>query len=46
MQYKIRYRPIEALGPTGWNLLVDENAKFAPPAEKYAVMAEQFIETR
>jgi arginyl-tRNA--protein-N-Asp/Glu arginylyltransferase len=46
MQYKIRYRPIEALGPTGWNLLVDENAKFAPPAEKYAVMAEQLIETR
>jgi len=46
MQYKIRYRPIEALGPTGWSLLIDENAKFAPPAEKYAVMAEQLVETR
>lgn len=46
MQYKIRYRPIEALGPKGWTVLVDEDATVAPPAEKYAVMAEQLVETR
>lgn len=46
MQYKIRYRPIEVLGPTGWTLLVDENATYAPPAEKYAIMAEQLVTLR
>ncbi|WP_242140025.1 arginyltransferase [Sphingomonas sp. TREG-RG-20F-R18-01] len=46
MQYKIRYRPIEALGPKGWSLLVDEDAEFAPPAEKYAVMTDQLAGTR
>ena len=32
MAYKVRYRPIEVLGPTGWTLLVDEDAPTAPPA--------------
>lgn len=43
MAYKIRYRPIEVLGPKGWSLLVDEEASYAPPAEKYAIMAEQLV---
>lgn len=46
MAYKIRYRPIEVLGPKGWSLLIDENATYAPPAEKYAIMAEQFVTKR
>lgn len=46
MAYKIRYRPIEVLGPKGWSLLVDEDASYAPPAEKYAIMAEQLVGTR
>ena len=46
MDYKIRYRPIEVLGPKGWSLLVDEDASYAPPAEKYAIMAEQLVGTR
>ena len=39
MAYKTRYKPIEVLGPSGWSLLVDEEADYHPPAEKYAVMA-------
>lgn len=31
MAYKTRYRPIEVLGPTGWSLLVDEDAVGAMP---------------
>lgn len=46
MAYKIRYRPIEVLGPQGWGLLVDEDAVYSPPAEKYAIMAEQLVTTR
>lgn len=46
MAYKIRYRPIEVLGPQGWGLLVDEDAVYSPPAEKYAIMAEQMVTTR
>lgn len=43
MAYKIRYRPIEVLGPQGWSTLTDENATYSPPAEKYALMAEQLV---
>lgn len=46
MTYKIRYRPIEVLGPRGWSPLVDENAIYSPPAEKYAIMAEQMVSSR
>lgn len=45
MAYKVRYRPIEALGPKGWTLL-DENATYSPPTEKFAVMAEQLVGSR
>ncbi|WP_066825989.1 arginyltransferase [Sphingomonas mali] len=31
MAYKTRYRPIEVLGPSGWSLLEDEEANYAPP---------------
>jgi arginyl-tRNA--protein-N-Asp/Glu arginylyltransferase len=46
MAYKVRYRPIEALGPTGWALLVDEDASYSPPTEKYEVVAEQMVSLR
>ena len=46
MAYKIRYRPIEVLGPKGWGPLTDENAIYSPPAEKYAIMAEQLMTAR
>lgn len=46
MAYKIRYRPIEVLGPQGWGPLLDENATYSPPAEKYAIMAEQLVMSR
>ena len=45
MAYKVRYRPIEALGPTGWSLLIDEDADYTPPAERYAG-AEQLAGAR
>ena len=31
MAYKTRYRPIEVLGPSGWSMLEDEDANYAPP---------------
>lgn len=40
MAYKTRYRPIEVLGPNGWHLLQDEEATYAPPADRYAVAEE------
>jgi arginine-tRNA-protein transferase len=45
MAYKVRYRPIESLGPTGWSLLIDEDADYTPPAERYAG-AEQLAGAR
>ena len=32
MAYKTRYRPLEVLGPSGWTLLIDEDAAYSPPA--------------
>ena len=46
MAYKIRYRPIEVLGPLGWTPLTDEDATYRPPAEKYAIMAERLVGSR
>ena len=40
MAYKVRYKPIEVLGPNGWGILTDENRTYSPPAEKYAVMGQ------
>lgn len=31
MAYKVRYRPIEVLGPNGWSLLTDEDQAFSMP---------------
>ena len=41
MAYKTRYRPIEVLGPSGWSLLQDEEATYAPPVARNLVMAEE-----
>jgi len=41
MAYKTRYRPIEVLGPKGWALLVDEDATYRPPAQHYAMLADE-----
>lgn len=46
MSYKVRFRPIEVLGPHGWVLLVDEEARYTPPTEKYALLTERLLETR
>lgn len=43
MAYKVRYKPIEVLGPNGWSLLTDENKTYAPPAEKYAIMGRALV---
>ncbi|MDO7844433.1 arginyltransferase [Sphingomonas immobilis] len=41
MAYKVRYRPIEVLGPKGWTLLTDEDATYRPPAQKYTMLADE-----
>lgn len=41
MAYKTRYRPIEVLGPTGWALLTDEDATYAPPEQRHVLMADE-----
>ena len=43
MAYKTRYRPIEVLGPSGWSLLHDEEATYAPPVARNLVMAEELV---
>ncbi|GGB16217.1 putative arginyl-tRNA--protein transferase [Sphingomonas metalli] len=34
MEYKTRYRPLEALGPTGWRRLSDDDMAPVPPGSK------------
>jgi arginine-tRNA-protein transferase len=41
MAYKTRYRPIEALGPTGWRLLEDADVAPAGPAVPAASLSRQ-----
>jgi arginyl-tRNA--protein-N-Asp/Glu arginylyltransferase len=41
MAYKTRYRPIEVLGPKGWTPLTDEDATYRPPAQHYAMLADE-----
>jgi len=46
MAYKTRYRPIEVLGPSGWSLLEDEEANYAPPvhpAEQALAISGEFV---